>query len=137
MSNNNKKYFERKNNNENSKIIIDSNNNINNAMMKLSTNFYLPKKEHSLNNKITRRPKSISHLNINLIIDKSQNISNNKNNDIRNKAKIKTSLKTIKHFYKRKISLKKHISNNDFFEKKLNKNYSQGNINFNTNKKKL
>ena len=135
MSNNNKKYFERNNNNENSKIIIDSNNNINNAMMKLSTNFYLPKKEHSLNNKITRRPKSISHLNINLIIDKSQNISNNKNNDIRNKAKIKTSLKTIKHFYKRKISLKKHISNNDFFEKKLNKNYSQGNINFNTNKK--
>jgi len=114
------------NNNEDKTIIDSNNNNINNVMMKLSTNFYIPKKERSINNKNIGRPKSISHLNVNLILDKSESIKNNK---------IKKSLKTIKIFYKRKISLKKHIKSNEFFEKKLNKNYSQGSINININKK--
>ena len=71
-------------------------------MMKLSTNFYLP---NSIKNEKRERPKSITNLNIGVIIDK-KNISKNKNNKIK-------QLNTKKHFYQKK---------------KLNKNYSQGNI---------
>ena len=115
------------------------NDNINNEMMKLSTNFYLKHslKEEKINEiKKRERPKSIPHLNRNILIDKNK-IKNNK---------IK-KLNTNKNFYKRKLSLnKKTIKNNDknnnnnniikYLEKKLNKNYSQGNIKKKINKNK-
>ena len=75
----------------------NENNDINNNLMKLSTNFYLP------NNKKKERPKSISNLNIGVIMDGKKD---NKNNKIK-------QLNTNKQFYKKK---------------KLNKNFSQGNI---------
>ena len=91
------------NNNKNNNNLLDTDNSIiNNNMMKLSTNFYLP---NSIKNEKRERPKSIANLNIGVIIDK-KNISKNKNNKIK-------QLNTKKHFYQ---------------NKKLNKNYSQGNI---------
>jgi hypothetical protein len=75
-------------------------NDINNNMMKLSTNFYLP---HTLKNEKKERPKSNNNLNIGVIMDKK---------NIRKDSKIK-QLNTKKLFYQKK---------------KLNKNFSQGNI---------
>ena len=87
-------------NSDNNNKLENKNNEINNDMMKLSTNFYLP---HSIKKDKKERPKSISNINIGLIMDKNKEIKN---------IKIK-QLNTNKHFYKKK---------------KLNKNYSQGNI---------
>ena len=88
--------FKNKNNDNN---FERENNEINNNLMKLSTNFYLPN-----NNKEKKeRPKSISNVNIGVIMDKKRDIKNNK---------IK-QLNSSKHFYKKK---------------QLNKNFSQGNI---------
>ena len=87
-------------NSDNNNKLENENNEINNDMMKLSTNFYLP---HSIKKDKKERPKSISNINIGLIMDKNKEIKN---------IKIK-QLNTNKHFYKKK---------------KLNKNYSQGNI---------
>ena len=83
---------------EHNNNLESDNNGINNNMMKLSTNFYLP---HTIKNEKRERPKSIS--NIGVIMDK-KNIKKN------NKLK---QLNTNKNFY---------------MKKKLNKNYSQGNI---------
>ena len=87
------------NNNNNIFNKENDNNDINNNLMKLSTNFYLPQ------GKKKERPKSISNLNIGVIMDGKKD--NNKNYN-----KIK-QLNTNKQFYKKK---------------KLNKNFSQGNI---------
>ena len=88
-------------NEKNKKDKIDTeNNDINNNMMKLSTNFYLP---HTIKNEKRERPKSINNLNIGVIMDKK---------NIKKDPKIK-QLNTKKQFYQRK---------------KLNKNFSQGNI---------
>ena len=87
-------------NSDNNNKLENENNEINNDMMKLSTNFYLPQ---SIKKDKKERPKSISNINIGLIMDKNKEIKN---------IKIK-QLNTNKHFYKKK---------------KLNKNYSQGNI---------
>ena len=87
-------------NNDNNNNFDKGNTEINNNLMKLSTNFYLPqntKKEKK------ERPKSFSNINIGVIKDKNRDIKN---------SKIK-QLNTNKFFYKKK---------------KLNKNYSQGNI---------
>ena len=86
-------------NNYNDKKDID-NNYINNNMMKLSTNFYLP---NTVKNEKKERPKSINNLNIGVIMDKK---------NIRKDSKIK-QLNAKKQFYQKKI---------------LNKNFSQGNI---------
>ena len=82
------------------KNLENKNDEINNNLMKLSTNFYLP---HSIKKEKKERPKSISNLNIGVINDKK---IENKNNKLK-------QLNKKKHFYKKK---------------KLNKNYSQGNI---------
>ena len=80
--------------------VIEDNNDINNNMMKLSTNFYLPQ---TIKKEKKERPKSINSLNIGVIMDKK---------NIRKDSKIK-QLNTKKQFYQKK---------------KLNKNFSQGNI---------
>ena len=94
----NYKNIDNKNNNNDKKDT--DNNDINNNMMKLSTNFYLP---NTIKKEKRERPKSINNLNIGVIMDKK---------NIRKDSKIK-QLNTKKKFYQKK---------------KLNKNFSQGNI---------
>ena len=79
---------------------INDNKDINNNLMKLSTNFYLPQ---NMNIDKKERPKSISNINIGVIIDKK---SVKKNNKIK-------KLKNNKQFYEKK---------------KLNKNFSQSSL---------
>ena len=112
-------------NENNNYISIEHENDINNDMMKLSTNFYLP---NTIKNEKKERPKSISNLNdlnINVILDKKSESKNKHNNKIK-------KLNTNKHFYKKKMNLSKdlykNIDNNINNKKRLNKNYSQGNI---------
>ena len=58
---------------EHNNNLESDNNGINNHMMKLSTNFYLP---HTIKNEKRERPKSIS--NIGVIMDKKNIKKNNK-----------------------------------------------------------
>ena len=83
-----------------SNSFVNDNKDINNNLMKLSTNFYLPQ---NMNIDKKERPKSISNINIGVIIDKK---SVKKNNKIK-------KLKNNKQFYEKK---------------KLNKNFSQSSL---------
>ena len=83
-----------------SNSLVNDNKDINNNLMKLSTNFYLPQ---NMNIDKKERPKSISNINIGVIIDKK---SVKKNNKIK-------KLKNNKQFYEKK---------------KLNKNFSQSSL---------
>ena len=83
-----------------SNSFVNDNKDINNNLMKLLTNFYLPQ---NMNIDKKERPKSISNINIGVIIDKK---SVKKNNKIK-------KLKNNKQFYEKK---------------KLNKNFSQSSL---------